>query len=594
MDSTIMNSAILSQYTGTMSTDGSGAVAQARISPTEGQILVSQGPTPEVWETHRLTVKRLYLDKHMTLKNVMATMERKYGLSATVKMYKHRIKKWGFDKNCKSSKMQAIAREKVERDAIGKASSLRIRGQQIQFEEVQRHFRRKPHQPLETVVVREERLRSTTPSEIEFLTPERSIPASSSNDAHFGDSAPMTVAERGLRPLHQKPRSFWLKTDPTHPSSDLDSRQSLWVTNNLRRFSSLGRMSPVLDPPQCLAIPERLFRGIKTLLQSSWDRDLWITNERGYLVTRKEAHGSRPAEKAIFSFLDYSVTAMCLNKRKMFVEGLQLLSEACETCDDIVEEEHARTIPIIFLMYSRLATEGFGEAAIKVLEHLKSVAMMKTSRTSAFGQLMESLLLVDQNVEQVYFNAWKCSEDIFEQHLETFHRTWLESRLDYIEQIGLRNGWPAAESLLRLLLTQCEQSCRRSDPRYQEILYKLSWNLFFQGKFDEAEELGQTILRYASRPSQSDDIDVTGTLRALHIISAAQYSLCKNDQAEDSLRRCIDLAASFYGEQDPTTIRRSLRLEKWLLSWGRRKEASTLAAQRARILGPAEVRELVE
>lgn len=593
MDSAILNSVVLSQYTGIMSTDGSRVVAQAPISPTDGEVLFKQGPRPEVWETHRLTIKRLYLDEDMTLKDVMATMQRKHGLGATVKMYKHRIKKWGFDKNCKASEMQAIARKKLERDAIGKASSFRIRGRQIEFEEVRRRFRRKPHHLLETVVVREKYLRSATPSEIKVLTPEPSIPSPSSNDAHFVDSAPMTVAERGFTPSHQKPGNFRVKKDPAHLSSDLVRRQSLWVNNNLRRLSSLGRMSPLLEPPRHLAIPERLFLGIKTLLECSWDRDLWSTNERGYLVSRKEAHGSRPAKKAIFSFLDYSVTAMCLFKRKMFVEARQLLFKACETCDDIVEEEHARTIPIIFLVYSRLAREGYGDAAIKVLEHLKSVAMMTTSRTPAFGQLMESLLLADQNVEEVYFTTWRCSEDIFERHLETFHRTWLESHLDYIEQIDLRSGWRAAESLLRPLLTQCEQLCGRSDPRCQEILYKLAWNLFFQGKFDEAEKLGQTILRYASR-SLSDGTDATWTLRALHIISAAQYSQSKNDQAEDSLRRCIDLAANFYGEQDPTTVRRSLRLEKWLLSWGRREEASTLAAQRARILGPAEMEELIE
>ena len=592
MDSAILDSVVLSQYTGIISTVGSPVIAQAPISPTDRVVLFKQGPAPEVWEAHRLTIKRLYLDEAMTLKNVMATMQRKHGLRATVKMYKHRINKWGFDKNCKAGEMQAIARKKLERDAIGKASSFRIRGRQVDFEEKRRHFRKKSHYSPETVVVRAKYLRSATPSEIEVLTPEPSNPSTSSNDAHFVDSAPLTVAERGFTPSYQKPRNFWLKKDPAHPSSDLVRRQSLWVNNNLRRLSSLGRIPPLLEPPRHLAIPERLFLGIKTLLQSSWDRDLWSTNERGYLVSRKGAHGSRPAEKAIFSFLDYSVTAMCLLKRKSFVEARQLLFKACETCDDIVEEEHARTVPIIFLMYSRLATEGYGDAAIKVLEHLKNVAKMTTSRTPALGQLMEILLLVDQNVEEFYFTAWRCSEDIFEQRLEAFHRTWLESHLDYIEQIGLRSGWRAAESLLRPLLTQCEQLCDRSDSRCQEILCKLAWNLFFQGKFDEVEKLGQNILRYASR-SQSDGIDATWTLRALHVISAAQYSQCKNDQAEDSLRRYVELAANFYGEQDPTTIRRSLRLEKWLLSWGRREEASMLAAQRARILGPAEREELI-
>lgn len=590
MDSTILNSVVLSQY---MSTDGSLVVAQAHTSPTDGEVLFRQGPRPEVWETHRPIIKRLYLDEHMTLKDVMATMQREHGLRASVKMYKYRINKWGFDKNCKVSEMQAIARKKFERDAVGKASSFRIRGRQIEFEEVRRHLRGKSDYSLKTVAVRGKCLRSATPSEIEVLTPEPSFPSLSSNDAHFVDSAPMTLAERGLTPSHQKPRDFWLREDPVHPSSDLVKRQSLCVNNNLWRLSSLGQISPSLSLPRHLAIPERLFFGIKTLLQSSWDRDLWSTNERGYLVSRKDAHGLGSAEKAIFSFLDYSVTAMCLFKRKLFVQARQLLSKACETCNDIIEEEHARTIPIIFLMYSRLAREGYGDAAIKVLEYLKSLALMTTSRTPAFGQLLENLLLVDQDVEEVYFIAWRCSEDIFEQHLETFHRTWLESHVEYIEQIGLRSGWRAAESLLRPLLTQCEQLCGRSDPRCQEILYKLAWNLFFQEKFDEAEKLGQTMLRYASR-SQSDGIDATWTLRALHIVSAAQYSQCKNGQAEASLRRCIDLAANFYGEHDPTTIRRSLRLEKWLLSWGRREEASTLAAKRAQILSPAEMEELID
>ena len=590
MDNTILNSVVLSHYM----SDASQVVAQVPTSPTDGEVLFRQGPRPEEWETHRSTIKRLYLDERKTLKDVMATMEQKRNLrGATVKMYKSRFNKWGFDKNCKASENQAIVRKKIERDAVGTAPSFRIRGRQIGFEKARRHLRGKSHYSLKTVVVSEKYLPSATPSENKVSTPGSSISSLSSNGAHFVNSARLTVAEGGLTPPHQKPRNFWLTGSPTHPNSDLVGRQSFWVNNNLQCLSSLGRISPLLEPPRHLAIPERLFLGIKTLLQSSWDKDLWSTNERGYLVSRKNAYGLGSAEKAIFSFLDYCVTAMCLFKRGLPVEGRQLLSKACDTCTDIVKEEHARTIPIIFLMYSRLASEGYGDAAIEVLKYLKSVAMKTSSRTPAFGQLMENLLLVDQDVEDVYFTAWKCSEDIFKQHLEPFHRTWLESHLDYIEQIGLRNGWWAAESLLRPLLTQCEHLCGQSDPRCQEILYKLAWNLFFQGKFDEAERLGQIILWYAS-PSQSDGIDATWTLRALHIISAAQYSQYKNDQAEASLRRCVDLAANFYGEQHPTTLRRSLRLEKWLVSWGRGEEASTLAAQRALILGPAEIEELIE
>lgn len=196
---------VLSQY---MSTDGSRVVAQAPVSPTDGEVLFRQGPRPEVWETHRPAIKRLYLDEHMTLKDVMATMQQKHGLRATVKMYKYRINKWGFDKNCKASGMHAIARKKLERDAVGKASSFRIRGRQIEFEEVRHHLRGKSHYSLETVAVRGKYPRSATTSEIEVLTPEPSITSLSSDAAHIVDSAPMTVAETGLTPSHQKSRTF--------------------------------------------------------------------------------------------------------------------------------------------------------------------------------------------------------------------------------------------------------------------------------------------------------------------------------------------------------------------------------------------------
>ena len=498
MDHAMMNDGVLSQYTRFVPSDGSQVAARALVFPNDVEVPVKQGPGPEVCETHRPTIKRLYLDEDKTLKDVMIIMQRDHGLKATVKMYKSRINKWELDKNCKANEMKAIARKKVERDAIGKASLFKIRGRQIEIEEVLRDFKRKSYQSLEELVVREHFPRPETPSNIEVSTPEASSPSPSSHDAHFIDSTPMIVAEteliRSQTPSQQIPRNYGDLTDTPRPSSDVVRRQSLWRNNNLLRLSSLGRISPTLEPPRDLLIPERLFSTVRTLLQSSWDRGVWRTDEDGYLVPRKIALGE---SGAIFYFQRYCIAARYLLERKLFVEARQLICKACEQCKDVVEEEHPETLSIMFEVFYAFPKAGYSDAAIKVFEHLKSRAMMTPSSTRAFRQLIENFLLVNQSTEEVHSIAWKCSEDIFEQHLDPFHKTWLLSRLNYIKCMGSRIGLPGAEILLRSLSTQWEQSCGRWDTRRCSILKKLAWNLYNQDQFQEAEEVRQEIFRWA-------------------------------------------------------------------------------------------------
>ena len=591
MDNAVLNDGGLSQYTRSVLSDGSWAVAQAPVLPSDEEVSVKQGPGPEVWENHRPTIKRLYFDEDKTLKAVMGIMEREYGFKATVKMYKSHIDKWGLRKNCKANEMKAIARKKVDRDAIGKASSIRVGRRQVKIEEVQRYFKRKFNHSLEEWVARVKSPRPATPSDIEVSTPAASIPSPSSNDPRFLDSALVTFPETEFAPSQQKPRSYERTRDPPNPSSDLVRRQSIWMNNNKhRRLSSLGGISPSLEPPQDLLVAERLFSAIKTFLQSSCDRDLRSTNKKGHLVSRERVLGSRPAGRAIFDFQNWCVTATNLLDRRLFVEARQSLCKACEKCENIVKGEDVRTIHTIFDVYFRSARRCYDDAALIVFEHLKSVATMTLSSTHAFSRLITNLLLVNQNIEEVYFTAWKCSHDILEQHLEPFHKKLLYSRLNHIIERGLRSGWPEAETLVRSLLTQYLKLHKGSESRCQGILVTLACILSYQRKFEEAEKVGQEMLQYASHSKSKR----TGTIMALRIISTAQYDQDKNDQAEDSVRQCIKLAAKRYGKKHPKTINYSLRLEKWLLSWGRGEEARELAAQRRGILGPAEIEELIE
>lgn len=58
-------------------------------------------------------------------------------------MFKDRIKKWGLDKKNKERDMVAILRKKTEREAVGKGTSFRVRGQVVTMENVLQYFKRK-------------------------------------------------------------------------------------------------------------------------------------------------------------------------------------------------------------------------------------------------------------------------------------------------------------------------------------------------------------------------------------------------------------------------------------------------------------------
>ncbi|KAF9870765.1 hypothetical protein CkaCkLH20_11664 [Colletotrichum karsti] len=99
----------------------------------------------EIWETKRPIITRLYQEEKKSLKEVMEIMEREYHFTATVKMYKSRIWKWGLDKKLKGDEVLAIMLLKRDRDELGKGpTEFRIRGQLVDMENINRYLKRNP------------------------------------------------------------------------------------------------------------------------------------------------------------------------------------------------------------------------------------------------------------------------------------------------------------------------------------------------------------------------------------------------------------------------------------------------------------------
>lgn len=98
----------------------------------------------EIWETKRPIITRLYQEEKKSLKEVMEIMERDYHFTATVKMYKSRIWKWGLDKKLKGDEVLAIMLLQRDREARKRPTEFRIRGQPVDMENIQRYLKRNP------------------------------------------------------------------------------------------------------------------------------------------------------------------------------------------------------------------------------------------------------------------------------------------------------------------------------------------------------------------------------------------------------------------------------------------------------------------
>ena len=595
MGDIIMSDDVLTNPTGFVLDPDQYLMAQAPEPPNDENFTVTSGPQPDIWETHRLTIKRLYLDEDKPLKEVMAIMQRDHGHKGTAKMYKSRITKWRLDKNCKAREMKAVAWKKVARDAVGKATSFRIRGRSIDIEEVRRYYRRKNGLSLEEVVARDKAPVADTPSAVDYSTPGASA-SPRANHSIYVPRAGNTIVTDDDDPHNQISLPQW--EDSGHRTSrplrsfDLANNRFIRVNENPRRLAYANDVSPSLTPPRDLLIPELIFLAIKTDVEGSFEPGIWKISRDGHVRPRKRPR-SGTRTYAVQHMLDYCYTAASMLQNNLFVEARQVLSRACERSKDILEEKHFDTIPIIFDVYFHFKRVGYSAAAIKVLQHLRAMAALMPSTSYTYRCLLDNLVTLDQNVDEVYSMAWQCWEDMLENHLEPLNQTWLLSRLGNIVTIGHRTGQQEAERLLRSLAIECEHTYGKSDTRHWRILQELAWNLVEQGRNEEAEQVGLYVLQEVENSKDVHDSS-WWTIGALDAISHAQYHQFKYDLAQNNLEHCIDIATQLSGKDDAETVKYSLKLEGWLRNWGRQREADELAAQRSQLLGSPTIEELID
>ncbi len=129
-------------------------------------------------------------DPDLNVCRVVVTSSCLSSISYSVRTYKNWIKRWKLEKNNKEPEMVAIWRKNTEREAEGKRTAFRVRGQSVTIEQVEHYFQRKKWKgsiQLDDV---------DTPSDVSCWTPASS--PGRDNDAARGE---MSEEPREVSPI---------------------------------------------------------------------------------------------------------------------------------------------------------------------------------------------------------------------------------------------------------------------------------------------------------------------------------------------------------------------------------------------------------
>jgi Clr5 domain len=106
--------------------------------------VAANAPSPEGWQLAKSLIEQLYVQQDKPLKEVRSYLAEHRNFLATERMYKQRLKEWGFDrKKVKAAEWRYMLRVTRRRRIEGKESAFRVNGKVIIWSNIRKHLKRK-------------------------------------------------------------------------------------------------------------------------------------------------------------------------------------------------------------------------------------------------------------------------------------------------------------------------------------------------------------------------------------------------------------------------------------------------------------------
>ncbi|KAM3070358.1 hypothetical protein ACMFMG_010189 [Clarireedia jacksonii] len=528
----------------------------------------ARGYTAKDWEAQKQEITRLY--ENNTLDSIMRIMRERYGLDATPKQYKNKIKKWGLNKNIQTHEMEFMIKKQQSRLLeSGKLSAFRVRKRPVPPGKISRYI--KDHgieiPRNKDSNVDESTNSAVTPGAISCYTPSDTGPMTphATGIPHNSLSPPLSFSRHGCSPRFGDP-------EPILPSSSL-AYSPLFAQINVPDDSSMQPPSlvsiagsPAASPFALVELDEDAFTGQSPApfalpsTPQARDENLWKGGaaETVYDIYENmqaraqtwvlQQDGNRLGNEHPAMITTMNKLACVLEKQGRYKAAEQMERQTLELSKKVLGSEHPNTLTTI---------------------HKLTLVLMKQVRYEAAHQIGQQALELRKKV------------------LGSGHPETLESMRTIAMVLINLQRYGEAERISRQALELSQNIIGPSHRDTLESMSSLAWALMRSGKHIEAERFEMQALEIRQKVLGAKHSD---TLRSMCNLSDILGSQNRYIEAEDMLRQTLELRQMVLGPEHPHTLNTMHALAYTLENQRRYIEAEELYRRtlelRQIVLGP--------
>ena len=537
---------------------------------------------------YQQTIEQLYLESNIKLLQVMEIMARDHNFKASVKMYKRRLTRWKADgKNLKRNQVKQIGRRKVERDAVGLQSSFLIKGREIDMKKVLRYVRKHGFQSLEDFM--QAASPSADGSEVSCYTPD-SIPTPVTVQSEYLDLTNNLEQQDGRIVQRGESRGY-SKTSTSHDSPAswcVQHHQSLLSLSPESRSRILLSLSPVTRPPLLPTVhllPERLLSSFDWYLQRGFEAGIGRQGRDGGVES-----GSNPGDVSPIGIITSCRTSAELLHKQSYVQARQVLSQLFAEIERRIKFYSATLIDDILCGVVELQLNNFHDISAMMMRHGASTASQLFGSHHPVTLFFHNMLKLGTLESVLEARLRKYHVDYLQKSLGKWHLETLEIRCRFIDALDTAEAVEQSHRLIR----ECKAVCVTTDLEWLLTMDHMAWTMFHNKQYEEAERISQGLFDAANAARVAVASAGMYKVRALYHLSLCRLKSDDIIAAENYIRCCIDEGAALEGRSNSEALGYMIDRVDLLHKLERTEEAYNLQREIDQMLGPPEIKELLD
>lgn len=331
----------------------------------------------------------------------------------------------------------------------------------------------------------------------------------------------------------------------------------------LTKVDVVEYFKPITSPiimPQLLGIAESIFCSLWDYYEGSFERGIWVSDRQGL-----DCYSTKVAKdplKYLNALLNQCTLACRLFANNHYQRAGQALITATAGIKKILEAEHPMTLNLLSGLLLNCQRKQRHSIALAILRQFSAFGQLLLGDMHPLSRICGWLASVDEShCEEIVLGCLRSTGDQFEVNLGPMHRSTLDSRLRYIDQVYSYHDVNQEEALQQSLLEKCERNLGAQDIRTLDIRSSLAFRYLERRDYAKAKRMGEDTLAYAHQAESPSDQMYLRT-KGHYVLAVTQYKLHEPGLAIANMREALALRKSEWGVDDS---QRSEILVEWLL-----------------------------